>query len=256
LVTDRKKLEKAMISDLNFSITESEQMPYLASHNLQEPLLTICNFGKLLDKNYSGKIDREFDRHLKSVLKATSEMQKMIKQLLDYFMIGRNSSFEAVDCNKILEEVIANVKASIEKSKAKIIFAPLPILVGYKLELIRLFQNLISNAIKFRKKKLNLKIEITVEQKDTEYLFAIKDNGIGIEKKYKDRIFLIFQRLNDVTEYSGTGIELAACKKIVALHHGKIWMESEFGEGCTFYFTIFKEDNMFKTLNPDDVKSL
>jgi light-regulated signal transduction histidine kinase (bacteriophytochrome) len=161
--------------------------------------------------------------------------------LLDYSRVGKNISFEPTDCNKILKEAIADLDSSIKESNAKITFAILPILKGNDIKLKQLFQNLISNAIKFRKKNTTPEIEITVEEKDKEYLFAIKDNGIGIEEQYFKKLFIIFQRLNNATEYPGTGIGLATCKKIVDLHHGKIWIESKLGAGSTFYFTISKE---------------
>ncbi|MES2138271.1 MAG: ATP-binding protein [Bacteroidota bacterium] len=223
---------------------ELEQFAYVASHDLQEPLRTINNYVGLLVKTYSGKKNEDTELYFTFILTATSKMQNLIKDLLDFSRVGRNMSFAAVDCNKILKEAIADLDLSIKESNAKITSAILPVLSGNETELKRLFLNLISNAIKFHKKNGIPEIAITVEAKDTEYLFAIKDNGIGIEEQYIPKLFIIFQRLHKVEEYPGTGIGLATCKKIVTLHNGKIWLESKLGEGSTFYFTLPKGNNL------------
>jgi light-regulated signal transduction histidine kinase (bacteriophytochrome) len=147
----------------------------------------------------------------------------------------------AVDCNSLLAIVISEMQATIEESHATITSAILPTLKGNETALKQLFQNLISNAIKFRKKNEPLHIDIAVEEKETEYLFTIKDNGIGIEEQYQEKIFVIFQRLHNASEYPGTGIGLATCNKIVALHKGKIGVQSKEGEGSAFYFTLSKK---------------
>ena len=237
---EKTKSESAN-KDLQVANKELEQFAYVASHDLQEPLRTISIFVGLIEEKYSGKTDEDTELYLKQIVNAASKMQNLIKDLLDFSQIGRNISFAATDCNNILKEVIANLGATIKESKAKITSTVLPVVIGNEIELRQLFQNLISNAIKFHKKNSNPEIEITFVEKDTEYLFAFKDNGIGLEEQYKDRIFIIFQRLHTATEYAGTGIGLATCKKIVALHNGKIWMESKLGHGSIFYFTIPKE---------------
>jgi len=239
--SEEKGKVETINNDLSSANKELEQFAYVASHDLQEPLRTISIFVGLLEEKYSGKIDEDTKQYLKFIVNATSKMQNLIKDLLDFSQIGRNISFEATDCNNILKEVIANIGATIKVSNAKITSTVLPVVIGNEIELRQLFQNLISNAIKFHKKNSNPEIEITFVEKDTEYLFAFKDNGIGIEEQYKDRIFIIFQRLHTVTEYAGTGIGLATCKKIVTLHNGKIWIESKLGNGSIFYFTIPKE---------------
>ncbi|MES2395019.1 MAG: ATP-binding protein [Bacteroidota bacterium] len=244
-ITERKKSEeeiKQKSEELVRSNQELEQFAYVASHDLQEPLRTIYNFVGLLDKKYSGKTDEEAKEYFKFIVNATFKMQNLIKDLLEFSRVGKNMSFTAVDCNKILKEVIADLDTSIKESNAKITSAILPVLKGNETELKRLFQNLISNAIKFRKKNVLPEITITVEKKEMEYLFAIKDNGIGIEEKHINKLFIIFQRLHSVEEYPGTGIGLATCKKIVTLHKGKIWVESKLGEGSIFYFTLSKEN--------------
>lgn len=237
---EKTKSESAN-KDLQVANKELEQFAYVASHDLQEPLRTISIFVGLIEEKYSGKTDEDTELYLKQIVNAASKMQNLIKDLLDFSQIGRNISFAATDCNNILKEVIANLGATIKESKAKITSTVLPVVIGNEIELRQLFQNLISNAIKFHKKNSKPEIEITFVEKDTEYLFAFKDNGIGLEEQYKDRIFIIFQRLHTSTEYAGTGIGLATCKKIVALHNGKIWMESKLGHGSIFYFTIPKE---------------
>ena len=240
--SEEKKKVEIINNDLSSANTELEQFAYIASHDLQEPLRTIANFVGLIDKKYSGKTDEDTDQYLKFIVTATSKMQDLIKHLLDFSRVGKNMSFVPVDCNKVLKAVILEMDTSVKESNAIITSALLPVVMGNEIELKRLFQNLISNAIKFRKKEVNLKIEITVEEKDTEYIFAVKDNGIGIEEQFIHKLFVIFQRLHNETEYPGTGIGLATCKKIVTLHGGKIWVNSKLGEGSTFYFTIPKRD--------------
>jgi light-regulated signal transduction histidine kinase (bacteriophytochrome) len=219
---------------------ELEQFVYVASHDLQEPLRTISNFAGLFEEEYSDKLDEDTNTYLQFIVNATSRMQNLIKDLLDFSRIGRKIVFQIVDCNKVLSEVTAEMGSSIKESNAKITYPELPSLKGNEIELKQLFQNLISNAIKFRKKDVPPEIEITAEEKESEYLFSVKDNGIGFEEEYKEKIFIIFQRLHNATEYPGTGIGLATCKKIVTQHNGKIWVESKLGEGSIFYFTISK----------------
>lgn len=170
-------------------------------------------------------------------------MQNLIKDLLEFSRVGRNIVLEEVNVNTVLEEVLADMNASIKESGAKINYSPLPVLNGNRTALKQLFQNLLSNAIKFRKSAVSPEIKITVEEKDAEYLFSIKDNGIGIDEQYKSKLFIIFQRLHTPAEYDGTGIGLATCKKIAELHNGEIWVESKVGDGATFYFTISKNLN-------------
>lgn len=239
---DEKKKVEIANNDLASANKELEQFAYVASHDLQEPLRTISNFALLLEEKYLGKADEEMEQYLKFIVGAASKMQNLIKGLLDFSRIGRNISFATIDCNHLLKEVIENLGASIEESNANITTSVLPVVMGNEIELKQLFQNLLSNSIKFRKKNTAPEISIAVEEKNMNYIFSIQDNGIGIEKKYREKIFIIFQRLHNASEYSGTGIGLATCKKIVALHNGKIWVESKLGEGSTFHFTIPKEN--------------
>jgi light-regulated signal transduction histidine kinase (bacteriophytochrome) len=165
-------------------------------------------------------------------------MKVLIKDLLDYSRIGGKKDKEKVDCNIILQQVLADLDVAIKETSTEIKTGPLPVFYGYPTEIKLLFQNLIINAIKFRKKEVSPRIKIDAVRNNGHWKFACNDNGIGIEREHRDRIFIIFQRLHTRTEYEGSGIGLAHCKKIVELHGGRIWIESEPGEGSTFYFTI------------------
>jgi light-regulated signal transduction histidine kinase (bacteriophytochrome) len=165
-------------------------------------------------------------------------MKLLIKNLLDYSRIGAKKELEEVDCNKSLHEVLADLGAAINDAKADIQHKPLPVVSGYPTEIKQLFQNLIINAVKFRKKGTAPQIKISVEKIKDSWQFAFEDNGIGIEKKHSEKIFNIFQRLHTRSEYEGSGIGLSHCKKIVELHGGKIWVKSTPGEGSVFNFTL------------------
>jgi signal transduction histidine kinase len=225
-------------NELTSANKELEEFAYVASHDLQEPLQTITNFTGLLEKQYTGKLDEDADQYLGFILNASSKMRALIKDLLDLSRVGRDVKLTTVDCNAVLKEVMTQMEASLHQNKVKIRSSSLPVLSANEMGLSQLFQNLISNAIKFRVSDVDPEIEIAVEEKENEYLFSFKDNGIGIEEKYKSRIFIIFQRLHSADEYPGTGIGLAVCKKIIAQHNGKIWVESERGKGSIFYFTV------------------
>lgn len=244
-ITERKITEAELVKksqELAAVNKELEQFVYVASHDLQEPLRTISNFVGLLDKQVLHRTEEEMN-YLKFILKASSKMQNLIKDLLDFSRIGKKIKIETLDCNVLVKEVLEEVSASILESKAKITVGPLPILKANEIEIKNLFQNLISNAIKFQKKNEFPLIEINCKEGENEYLFSVKDNGIGIDKQFNNRIFIIFQRLHNDAEYLGTGIGLATCKKIVSQHNGKIWVESKLGEGSTFFFSISKDIN-------------
>ena len=164
-------------------------------------------------------------------------MQLLIKDLLDYSGIGYDKQLETIDCNKMLAEVLGDMETCIRETRAKINTGRLPVVKGYT-ELRLVFQNLIGNAIKFRKQECDPVVDISAVSKNNEWLFSVHDNGIGIEPEYFDRIFTIFQKLHSRKEYPGSGIGLAHCKKIIGMHGGRIWVESEPGRGSTFYFTI------------------
>ncbi|MEO6672647.1 MAG: two-component regulator propeller domain-containing protein [Ginsengibacter sp.] len=233
----RKEAEQAN-SDLEIKNKEMEQFAYIASHDLQEPLRTTSSFVKLLQKQYAGQLDERADKYFNFITDASDRMKVLIKNLLDYSRIGNKKELEKVDCNKTLQEVLADLGAAIDHSKADIQHHTLPVISGYPTEIKQLFQNLIINAVKFQKKGVSPQILISILKTNGQWEFAFKDNGIGIEKNNSEKIFNIFQRLHTRSEYEGTGIGLSYCKKIVELHKGKIWLESEPGEGTTFYFTI------------------
>lgn len=244
-IISRKKAEEQLdlvIENLKNANSELEQFAYVASHDMQEPLRTISNFVDLFKNGNVGKFDAETNLYLEYIINATSRMQNLIFDLLEFSRVGKELSLEAVDCNKILNDVYIDLDQVIKESKVKITTTTLPVVKGNETALKRLFQNLLSNAIKFHKKNVQPEVSITVLEQETAYLFSIKDNGIGIEEKYIPKLFTIFQRLHTIDEYPGTGIGLATCNKIITLLHGKIWIESKFGEGTTVYFTIPKNN--------------
>jgi light-regulated signal transduction histidine kinase (bacteriophytochrome) len=240
-ISDRKQAEQSVLritEDLRRSNAELEQFAYVASHDLQEPLRMVASYTKLLEKRYQGRLDADADDFINYVVDGATRMQQLINSLLDYSRVGtRGRDFTSTSCEKILKEAQANLEVSIQESGARITHDTLPTVRADTLQLIQLFQNLIGNAIRFRSEKPP-EIHICAEQRDDNWLFSIRDNGIGMESQYFDRIFVIFQRLHTRAEYAGTGIGLAICKKIVERHGGRIWVESELGKGSTFFFTL------------------
>lgn len=240
-ITERKTAETQQqlhAKALEQKNRELEQFAYIASHDLQEPLRTTSSFVDLLRQQYEGRLDEPGDKYLVYITQAVNRMQVLINDLLRYSRIGRKITLVMVDCNLLLKEVLADLNTAIQEEQAIITTANLPELNGYDTELKMLFQNLISNSIKFRKKEVPPQIKISATQSEKGWTFAFADNGIGIEERYYERIFIPFQRLHTWHEYEGSGIGLAHCKKIVELHGGNIWVESVAGEGSTFYFTI------------------
>ncbi len=224
--------------ELQIKNKELEQFAYVASHDLQEPLRTTTGFIQLLQKQYKGKIDDKADLYLNYISDASNRMRVLIKDLLDFSRIGTNVELQQVDCNIVLQNMLQDISVAIEESKAEVEVNELPVITGYETEIKLLFQNLVINAIKFRRKEVAPFIKINGWQKRDYWEFAVIDNGIGIEEKYNQKIFNIFQRLHTREEYVGSGIGLSHCKKIVELHHGKIWVTSLPGEGSTFHFTL------------------
>jgi signal transduction histidine kinase len=234
---------KDYTSDLKNSNLELEQFAYVASHDLQEPLRTTSNFVDLFQRQYKGKLDGKADQYLVYIMQATDRMRGLINDLLEYSRIGAKKELQQVDTRIILQEVVADLGAAITDAGADISADQLPVISGYRTEVKQLFQNLIINGIKFRKKNMHPQIRISSEIKDGSWKFAFTDNGIGIEQQHTKKIFAIFQRLHSRKEYEGSGIGLSNCKKIVELHKGKIWVESTPGTGSTFHFTILKNNN-------------
>jgi hypothetical protein len=220
---------------------ELEQFAYVASHDLQEPLRTISAFVELLQQQYKGRLDENADKFLDYMVNASERMKILIKDLLDYSRIGREKIPKQVDCNLLVEEVMADLDKIIEETGATVHTSALPVLQAYPTELKLLFQNLISNSIKFRKADHPPAIDIGSIRENGHWTFFVQDNGIGIDTQFLERIFIIFQRLHTRSEYEGSGIGLAHCKKIVELHGGRIWAESIPGKGSRFFFTIGNE---------------
>ena len=254
-ISEKKKLEnqireininlekkvKQRTAELETKNKELEQFAYVASHDLQEPLRTTSSFVGFLQEEYYGKLDENANSYLNYISQATERMQTLIKDLLDYSRIGRKTILQEVDCNEILSDVMADLSSAIEETNAKIsVIEPLPVVKGYATELKQLFQNLISNSIKFHKENLAPEITISSKKLPGAWEFSFCDNGIGIDKQHHERIFIIFQRLHNRMDYEGSGIGLSHCKKIVELHGGKLWVDSQPGEGSNFQFTLNK----------------
>jgi light-regulated signal transduction histidine kinase (bacteriophytochrome) len=198
----------------------------------------ITSYLELLERRYKGHLDAKADQFIAYAIDGAARMQTLINDLLGYSRVGsRGQSFTLVDCEAILKNVLRNLQVAIADSDALITHDPLPHVTADSTQLTQLLQNLIGNAIKFCRED-PLKIHIGTTRINGQYLFAVRDNGIGIESQYTHRIFVIFQRLHSRTEYSGTGMGLAICKKIVERHGGTLWVESSPGEGSTFYFTL------------------
>jgi signal transduction histidine kinase len=229
---------KKQALELARSNTELEQFAYVASHDLQEPLRMVASYTQLLAKRYTGKLDGDADEFIAYAVDGVTRMQTQIQDLLSYSRVGKKErDFESTDCAAVLDRVLANLKVAVEESGARVTSDPLPSVVGDGNQLMQLFQNLIGNAIKFRNHERPL-VHVSAKRGGKEWIFSIRDNGIGFEPQFAERIFIIFQRLHAKGEHPGTGIGLAVCKKIVERHNGRIWAEAEPGKGATFYFTI------------------
>jgi PAS domain S-box-containing protein len=242
IITEQREA-KEQLRKLNEKLLQSnrdlEQFAYVASHDLQEPLRAVISYAQLFARKYQGNLDAQADKYINYVVEGAIRMQQLIEDLLNFSRIGTHGNdLQPIDLELILAQVLHNLKIALGQSQAIVTHEPLPTVVGDKTQLIQLFQNLIANAIKFRKSEAP-KVQITAVQADNKWLISISDNGIGIEAEYFERIFIIFQRLHSRTEYPGTGIGLAVCQKIIERHGGEIWVESTFGCGTTFHFTFF-----------------
>jgi signal transduction histidine kinase/DNA-binding XRE family transcriptional regulator len=237
LAAARAELEQTN-ADLTRSNRDLEQFAYIASHDLQEPLRAVAGFTTLLQQRYQDKLDEKADSYIGFVVDGVSRMQALIHGLLEYSRVNtRGGVPEPVRADQALKEAVANLQTAIERSGATVTATPLPMVRADLAQLTHLFQNLIENGIKFRSDRPP-EIEVSARHQDGTWLFWVRDNGIGLDPQYADRIFMIFQRLHTRDKYPGTGIGLAICKRIIERHGGKIWVESQPGRGATFYFTL------------------
>ncbi len=240
-ITERKRAEERLtqaMAELARSNAELEQFAYITSHDLQEPLRMVSSFVQLLEKRYKGRLDGDADDFIMYAVDGVNRMDSLITDLLAYSRVGsRGKEFKPVLSEVALNHALSNMQVAIEQSGAVITRDSLPEVIGDDIQLMQLFQNLIGNAIKFSRDRAP-RIHVAAEQRGDDWVFFVRDNGIGIESEYFERIFSIFQRLHDRRQYPGTGIGLAICKKVVEHHGGRIWVESEPGTGSTFYFTL------------------
>jgi PAS domain S-box-containing protein len=243
-ITDRKKAEAALHEaheELKRSNAELEQFAYVASHDLQEPLRMVASYTQLLARRYDERLDSDAREFMSYIVDGASRMKQLIEDLLAYSRVGtRGIAFANVSAEGALRRALFNLRGGLEEAGAAVTHDPMPTLPADEVQLGQLFQNLIGNALKFRS-QANPKIHIVVTESAPEYTFEVRDNGIGIEPQYFERIFMVFQRLHNKGEYPGTGIGLAICKKVVERHGGRIWVESRPGEGSSFFFTLPKE---------------
>ena len=240
-LAERKRAEEKVqesLEELERSNTELEQFAYAASHDLQEPLRMVTSYAQLLEKRYKDKLDDDAKDFINYAVGGATRMQKMIDGLLLYSRVQtRGKPFQPTDCSSVIGQAISNLKIHIEETHAIVESDDLPTINTDEMQLVRLFQNLIDNALKFHGTEVP-RIQISSSKLGNKWMFSISDNGIGIDSEYKDRIFVIFQRLHGEKQYPGTGMGLAICKRIVERHEGQIWVDSDLGQGSTFYFTI------------------
>ena len=225
-------------ANLERSNTDLQQFAYLASHDLFEPLRMVTSYLQLLEQRYGARLDKQGLEFLGFAIGGARRMDALIRDLLEYSRVEiRGSALESADCEQVLQQALANLKIAIEETNAAISHQPLPRVRGDSVQLIQVFQNLVGNAIKFRGPRAP-RVEVSAQPKGKEWQFAVRDNGIGIDPKFFERIFVIFQRLHTHQQYAGTGMGLAICKRIIERHGGRIWVESNPGEGSSFFFTL------------------
>jgi PAS domain S-box-containing protein len=240
-ISERKlaaQLLAEKMAELRQSNEALEQFAHIASHDLQEPLRMVASFTQLLARRYKGRLDKDADEFIGYAVDGTQRMKRLIEDLLVYSRAGKSApATRELRSQDALREAIGNLKAAIEECGARVTWDELPKVTASELQLVQLFQNLIGNAIKYRGERVP-RIHVAAQTTETEWIFSVADNGIGIEAKYFDRVFVIFHRLHGRGEYEGTGIGLAICKRILQQQGGRIWVESEFGSGSTFYFAL------------------
>jgi light-regulated signal transduction histidine kinase (bacteriophytochrome) len=224
---------------LGRSNADLEQFAYVASHDLQEPLRMVSSYMQLFEKRYQGALDAQADKYIAYAVDGAKRMQALIAGLLEYSRVGRQEEAPApVDSEQALDQALTNLRSALEDSKAVVTHDPLPRVFGNGAQITRVFQNLVGNGVKFRRPEESPRIHVAAQLRANEALFSVRDNGIGIDPQYSERVFVIFQRLHTRTEYPGTGIGLSVCKKVVERHGGRIWLESQPAAGTTFWFTL------------------
>jgi PAS domain S-box-containing protein len=241
-VTELKRQEEALIEyseELQRSNAELEQFAYVASHDLQEPLRMVASYCQLLQRRYKDKLEDDANEFIGFAVEGANRMQRLINDLLSYSRVGRKGGDpETMAFADLARSALTNLQSAIAEGGAQITIGEMPQIRGVRLQLVQLLQNIIGNAIKFRREDVVPRISITAEREDAMWRFTVADNGIGIEKEYLDRVFLIFQRLHERSKYPGTGIGLAIAKKVIENHGGRIWIESTPGQGSRFNFTL------------------
>jgi PAS domain S-box-containing protein len=241
-ITEHKKAEQILQSRtgaLEDANSELQQFAYVVSHDLREPLRMITSFTQSLEKRYKSKLDKTADEYIDFIVDGTVRMQHLIDDILIYSRVGtRGAFFESVDMEKVLQDSITNLKISIEESKAEITHEPLPVVFGDASQLGQVMQNLLGNAIKFHQQGKNPLVHVAAKPGVNEWVFSVKDNGIGIDNELFGRLFTLFQRLNPQDKYPGSGVGLAVAKRVMQRHGGRIWVESQPGKGSTFYFSL------------------
>ncbi|MGB9980025.1 PAS domain-containing sensor histidine kinase [Methanobacterium sp.] len=241
-ITESKLAEmerENLIKDLRQTNEELRQFAYITSHDLQEPLRTMSSYAGLLKHRYEGQLDQDADDFIEFMVSGAARMKSMIQGLLDYSRIGtRGEQFKNFNSEVAVNYALSDLKPFIKENNAEITYDKLPVIYADKDQIARVFQNLIENAIKFRRKDETPQIHISAQKKDDEYVFSVSDNSIGMEPEYTDKIFEIFKRLHAIGEYKGAGIGLAIVKRIIDRHGGRVWVRSELDKGSTFYFTI------------------
>jgi light-regulated signal transduction histidine kinase (bacteriophytochrome) len=234
-ITERKRIEE----ELRRSNEDLEQFAYAVSHDLQEPLRVVRSYLRLLEDRYSDQLESKAEEYVDHAVGSAERMKAMIEALLALSRVGtRGKAFAPTDCETVLENVLADLALMIEDAEAEVTHDPLPTVMADEAQLAQVFQNLIANAIKFRREDVPPQVHVSAEPEGDEWVFSVADNGIGIDPEQADRLFQIFQRLHTREEYEGLGIGLALCRRVVERHGGRIWVESEPGEGSTFTFTI------------------
>jgi PAS domain S-box-containing protein len=248
-ITERKQAEAALREaheELKRSNSELEQFAYVASHDLQEPLRMVSSYTQLLGRRYQEKFDADAREFMGYIVDGAARMKQLIEDLLAYSRVGTKSrDFKPVDLEKPLRRALANLKAAIDESAAAVSFDPLPALPADEAQLAQVFQNLIGNALKFRSSAAP-RIHVSSLEKGDEWEIGVRDNGIGIEPQYFERIFMVFQRLHNKGEYPGTGIGLAIVKKVIERHGGRVRVASTPGEGSAFVFTLPKDQKEWR----------